>query len=109
MHKLLLALICLNAPVFGGDEWLDELLLPERPSQPAPAPLPAWKQAFEYRLGTLRGASLQPASGVQGSSGAQAGVGLQPSAAHRGAAPAMVRPMSDEEWRKMFPKKLGTK
>lgn len=54
---------------------------------------------FQYRMATLRGRSLQPASGLQPAAG------LQPSAGERGAGPAVTSPMSEEQWRQLFPRK----
>jgi hypothetical protein len=96
--KLLLAFLCANAPAMAGEE-----------AQPAK------RKTFEYHFATLRGATLQPSGGVQASSGLQASggvqraMGLQPSAGQRGAGPAVTTPTSEEEWRRMFPKKAGQK
>lgn len=96
--KLLLAFLCANAPAMAGEE-----------AQPAK------RKAFEYHFATLRGASLQPSGavqasgGLQGSSGLQRSNGIQPSAGQRGAGPAAATPTSEEEWRRMFPKKPGQK
>ena len=80
------------------------------PAQPAPAPAPAVSpKIFQYRMATLRGRSLQPAGGLQPAAGLQPAPGVQASAAEAGAAPAVTRPMTDEQWRQLFPVKNGAK
>lgn len=86
--KLLLAFLCANSPAIAAD-----------------GPEPQKGRLFERHFAALRGSRLQAAEGVQASSGLQSAPGLQPSAKDSGAAPAVTRPTSEVEWRKMFPKK----
>jgi hypothetical protein len=84
--KLLLAFLCANGVVSAAD-----------------GPESSPKKLFEYHFATLRGSRLQPAGGLQPAPG------LQPSAGDRGAGAPVTRPTSEEEWRRMFPKKAGEK
>lgn len=90
-----------------GSPQLDPVVPAPVPS-PAPAPSPAAK-VFQYRMGTLRGATLQPAGAVQPSGGVhvQAAAGVQPSGPDRGPGPVVTRPMTEEQWRQLFPVKNG--
>lgn len=92
--KLLLAFLCANAPVIAAEPGA----VPETP-----------KKTFETHFSTLRGRSLQPASGLHHSGGLQKAEGLQPSGPESGAAAAVTRPTAEEEWRRMFPKKPDAK
>ena len=58
---------------------------------------------FELRLTTLRGASLQPSVGVQAASGLQSSAGIRQTI-EGGAVSGLS---SEEEWRRLFPKKYG--
>lgn len=62
---------------------------------------------FVPRMTTLAGARLQPSSGLHASSSLQAAQGTEPSAADRGRAPIVTRPMTEARWRAMFPRKAG--
>jgi hypothetical protein len=118
--RFLLALLATTAIATAGDDTaqlqarlqqLEEQIaqmkqaqqqLQEKQSEQAVQPTPGQPVAskiFQYRLGILRGRSLQPSTGLQPAAG------LQPSAAERGAAPAVTSPMSDEQWRQLFPRK----
>lgn len=86
----------------------DVLEVPDEPVAVAPATPPA-PTGYQYRLGVLRGGSLQPAGKLRGAPGVTPAVGLQPSAAEHGAGPAVSALSSEEEWRRMFPHKYNGK
>ena len=58
---------------------------------------------FEPRLTTLRGGSLQPSVGLQASSALQPATGIRQNS--EGIVVSGLT--SDEEWRRLFPKKYG--
>lgn len=64
-------------------------------------------KTFVPRMTTLRGGTLQPASGLHSSSSLQPAAGIEPSGEERGRGPIVVRPTPEEEWRRLFPKKPG--
>lgn len=73
------------------------------------------REPFVPRMTSLRGASLQPSSGLHASAGLQtsselqATRGVEPSADRAGRAPIQVRPMSEAEWRRIFPSRNTAK
>lgn len=60
---------------------------------------------FEPRLTTLRGGSLQPAAGLQTASGLQTSTGIR----QDGEGATVSGLSSEEEWRRVFPKKYGAR
>jgi hypothetical protein len=58
---------------------------------------------FVPRMTTLVGASLTPAQGLQ------TAAGLEGPSVNGGRGPIVRRPMTEEEWRAIFPKRPGEK
>lgn len=82
--KLLLAFLCANAPVSTAENGA-----------------PALRQSFDYHFSGLGGASIQHSAALQ-SRPVQRGY-LQPGALQPSSS---LRPISEEEWRKLFPRKI---